>query len=386
VNAKRKIITGAKIYAPELIPSKSAVLIEEGRIAQIGSHAEAEAWPGGQRIDAGGLLLSPGFIELQINGGFGMDFTEQPDAIFPVAAHLPRFGVTRFLPTIITSPLEQIRLAQGAVRAGASKEFRGAVPVGLHLEGPFLNPERKGAHRAAYMRPPSVEDTGAWSPENGVRLVTLAPELEGAHEVIRALNQRGVVVSAGHSQASFQQARAGFQAGIRFATHLFNAMSPLTQHDPGLPGAVLAQPGLMFGLIVDGVHIHPTLVDFIWRLSGAERLVLVTDAMAALGMPPGEYQLGGQDVIVDGDSARLKTGILAGSILPHNTALRNLIAYTDCALAEALAGFTTNPAKLLGLENEIGRIAPGYRADMVLLTPDLEVAQTFVDGETVFQR
>ncbi len=380
----RKIIIGAQIFTPDRHPSASAVLIEYGRIAQIGTLSEAAAWPSGQRIDAEGLLLFPGFVELQINGAFGLDFTDNPATIFSVAAGLPRFGVTRFLPTIITSPLERISFGQDVIRAGPPQGFQGAIPIGLHLEGPFLNPERKGAHSPESLRPPSLDDVIEWSPETGVRLVTLAPELPGANEVITALTQRGVVVSAGHSLATTKQAREGFQAGIRCVTHLFNAMSPLNQFEPGLPGATLAEPGLQFGLIVDGIHVHPVLVELIWKLTGAGQMILVTDAMAALGMPPGSYQLGRQEVISDGTSARLQNGILAGSVLSHPTAIRNLVAFTGCSLSEALTCLTTTPAKLLGLERHIGRIAEGQLADFVLVTPDLEVVSTFVGGDIVF--
>lgn len=385
MNSRRIIIVGAEIYSPESCQSKSGVLIEDGRIARIGTLAEVETWPEGQRIEAKGLLLVPGLIELQINGAFGMDFTEHPETIYPVARELPRLGVTRFLPTIITSPLEKIQLAQTQIRSGPPEGFHGAIPIGLHIEGPFLNPERKGAHSPEYLRPPSLDDASQWSQENGVRLVTLAPELPGAHEVIAVLRGRGIVVSVGHSLATLQQAREGFKTGISCATHLFNAMSPLTQFDPGLPGAVLAEPGLRFGLIPDGIHVHPTIVDLIWRLTGPGRMILVTDAMAALGMPPGLYRLGEKEVVVDGTSARLHNGNLAGSILPHPIALRNLIAFTGCSLTDALSCMTSTPAELLGMEEEIGRIEEGYRADLVLLTPDLDVVCTLVDGEVVFE-
>jgi N-acetylglucosamine-6-phosphate deacetylase len=185
--------------------------------------------------------------------------------------------------------------------------------------------------------------------------------------------------------ATFQQAQEGFESGICCDTHLFNAMSPFTQFDPGLPGAVLSEPGLRFGLIADGIHVHPTTVNLIWRLTGVGRMILVTDAMAALGMPPGLYRLGDQDVVVDQTSARLHTGNLAGSILPHPDSLRNLIAFTGCSLSEALTCMTTTPARLLGMEEEIGRIEEGLRADLVLLTPDFDVVCTLVDGEIVFE-
>ena len=380
----RILIQGMKLFTPEQYPSPAAVLIEGDRISRVGNSAEAAAWPADVRIDAAGLWMIPGLIELQLNGAFGMDFTADPAALYPVAAGLPQWGVTRFLPTLITSPLERVAQAQAVIQAGAPAGFQGAVPLGWHVEGPYLNPERKGAHSLEYLRQPNAAEVNAWSPEEGVRLVTLAPELPGAEELIRILAGRGVVVSAGHSQATLAQARQGFQSGIRYATHLFNAMSPLGHFDPGLPGAVLAQPDIPFGLIVDGIHVHPTLVDLVWQLSGPGRLTLVSDAMAALGMPSGRYQLGEQTVVVDETSARLASGILAGSILTHPAALANLMTFTGCSFAEALTCLTTTPAAVLGLGAEIGQISPGHRADLVLMTPDLQVERTFVNGEVVY--
>ena len=385
MNRTQSLILGAEVFTPEQHIRDAAVLVESGRIQWVGSRMDASMWPDGKLIEAEGLLLVPGFIELQINGAFGMDFSAEPECIFSVAKDLPRFGVTRFLPTIVTSPPETIARAQAVLKTGAPPGFRGARPIGLHIEGPFLNPDRKGAHNPEYLKSPNETLYAGFSPENGVRLVTLAPELAGVKEVITELHRSRVIVSAGHSLATLEQAQAGFQVGIRYATHLFNAMSPLHQFDPGLPGAVLAEPNWRFGLIADGIHVHPTLVDLVWRLSGPGRMTLVSDAMAALGMPPGKYWLGDLEVIVDETSARLSNGQLAGSILPQPTALQNLMRYTHCSFAEALSCFTSTPADLLGLGREIGQIAPGFQADFVLMTPDYKVVQTYVDGELVFE-
>ena len=197
------------------------------------------AAPAPTNINAAGLILAPGFIDLQFNGAFGDDFTADPATIWRVAEQLPRYGVTAFLPTIITAPLEKVAAGQKVVTDGRPDRFRGAWPLGLHVEGPFLNPQKKGAHNPKHLRLPSVEAVAGWSPETGVRLVTLAPELPGALEMIVALADRGVLVSAGHSMATFDQAVAGFDAGARYGTHLFNAMPTLGHRDPGLAGALL---------------------------------------------------------------------------------------------------------------------------------------------------
>ncbi len=370
-------IINAKILTPteELT---GAVVIENGRIQSITS----SPLPDVETVDANGEFLVPGFIDLQVNGAFGHDFTQNPETIWEVAAGLPRYGVTSFLPTVITSPLETTNEAQRVMGIRPSP-FQGAEPLGLHLEGPFLNPGKKGAHNPAYICLPSLEWVAGWSPENHARLVTLAPELPGGTAVIEALVSRGVVVSAGHSLATFAEAEAGFDAGIRYGTHLFNAQSPIHHREPGLPGALLTDERVTIGLIPDGIHVHPALVKLIWQVAG-NRLTLVTDAMAALGMPPGEYELGDFRVTVDETTCRLPDGTLAGSILSLDTAVRNLIAFTGCTLPQALTTVTTIPASLLGLDGRKGQITPGYDADLVLLTPDFQVATTVVGGEIVY--
>ena len=376
-------IKNTTLYSPLERLDNAAVLVDGGRIVAVGYAAAVACPPGAQVLDADGLLLTPGFIDMQFNGGFGDDFTADPTTIWQVAAGLPRWGVTAFLPTVITSPLERIAQAQQVVLSEPAG-FRGATPLGLHVEGPFLNPQKKGAHNPAYLQLPALEAVAGWSPQTGVRLVTLAPELPGALPVIEALATRGVLVSAGHSTATFEEATMAFDAGARYGTHLFNAMPTMHHREPGLPGALLTDPRPVVGFIADGVHTHPSVISLVWQALGPERLNLVTDAMAALGMGPGKHLLGDFEVTVDATSARLADGTLAGSILSLDQALRNLIRLTGCTLADALATVTTTPARSLGLDHERGQIAPGYVADLVLLSPELEVRGTVVRGELVY--
>jgi N-acetylglucosamine-6-phosphate deacetylase len=377
-------ITNATIHTPTQRIQRGAVLLDGGRIAAVGPAEHVPSPPDAQVIDADGLLLAPGFIDLQFNGGFGQDFTADPTAIWSVAAGLPRYGVTAFLPTIITSPLEKVAAGQRVVVEGRPTGYRGATPLGLHVEGPFLNPAKKGAHNPNYLRAPSLDAVRDWSPADGVRLVTLAPELPGALEVIEALSSRGVLVSAGHSMATYEQAVAGFDAGIRYGTHLFNAMPSLLHRNPGLPGALLTNERVTVGLIADGIHTHPAMVKLVWQALGPRRLNLVTDAMAALGMPPGKHLLGDYEVDVDGVTCCLVDGTLAGSILAMDEALRNLIALTGCALEDALQTMTSTAARAIGLEHERGQIASGFVADLALLSPDLRVRGAVVAGDLVY--
>lgn len=377
-------ITHATVITPQTVIDDGTVLIAEGRIQAVGGPGLSLGAATEVR-DAGGLLLTPGLLDLQVNGGFGLDFTADPATIWDVAARLPRYGVTGFLPTIITSPPEVARSAQEVLLDGPPTGWTGAQPIGLHLEGPFLNPGKKGAHNPAYLRRPSAAAVAEWSPAMGVQLVTLAPELPGALDVIRELSGRGVTVSTGHSLATYDEAVAGFDAGARYATHLFNAMPTLQHREPGLAAAALTDSRVTPGLIPDGLHVHPAVVDMIWRLTGPDRLNLVTDAMAAMGMPPGDYLLGDYRVTVDGTSARLPDGTLAGCILSLDAILRQFMHFTGASLAETLATVTTTPARLLGLGDEQSGIAPGKKADLVLMTPGIRIVETFVAGRSIYR-
>jgi N-acetylglucosamine-6-phosphate deacetylase len=365
--------------------SAQAVSIENGQIIAVDHSAVLSCPPGVSVLDGRFCTLVPGFVELQINGAFGFDFTEQPESIWQVGSLLPRFGVTEFLPTVVTAPLQTIAQAMQVIQSGPPPVYRGAEVLGLHIEGPFLNPAKKGAHNPNYLRLPSPELVQDWTPANGVRLVTIAPELPGALATISSLIRQGVVVSAGHSMASRSEAEAGIAAGIRWGTHLFNAQPPLEHRTGNLTGVLLTDDRVGFGIIADGVHVDPLMVKLAWKARAGHGFTLVTDAMAALGMPPGQARLGGLDVVVDATSARLADGTLAGSILTEDEALRNLMQFTGCMLAEALPALTSTPAGLLGLADR-GRIDAGMRADFVLLDENCQVMATLAGGEIIYER
>lgn len=329
-----------------------------------------------------GGLIAPGLIDLQFNGAFGYDLTNDPGGIVAVAARLPATGVTAFLPTCITSPFASYPGWLAAV-----KEIRtalsGAQMLGVHLEGVYFSPHKTGAHNPALMRPINVDEIlNHYVDPSIVRIVTLAPELEHALDAIRALTAAGIVVSAGHSNATYAEAAAGIAAGIGWGTHLFNAMRDLRHREPGLPAALLTSK-VPVGLIVDGVHLHPAIVKLTYLAKGAAGITLVTDAMAAAGVTPGKYNLGGYDVMVDETSARLTDGTLAGSVLMLDQAVRNMVAQSGCSVAEALTMASRTPADLLGLTHK-GRIAPGCDADLVLFDDQLHVVRTIIAGATVY--
>ncbi|HEX9991073.1 MAG TPA: N-acetylglucosamine-6-phosphate deacetylase [Chloroflexia bacterium] len=377
-------IEPAAIVTPEGLLEDRAVLVDGERIVAVDYASRLPCPAGARKREAAGLSLAPGFIDLQINGAFGSDFTNEPGAIWQAAALLPRYGVTSFLPTIISSPRERVEIAQAVICEGQPPGFRGATPLGLHLEGPFLNPAKRGAHNPAHLRLPDTAEAQGWTPDRGIRFVTLAPELPGALGMIEMLAARGIVVSEGHSLANYEEGIAGINAGIRYGTHLFNAMPVLDHREPGLVGALLGDGRVTVGLIADGIHLHPSMVALAWKAKGPSRLSLVTDAMAALGMSDGIYKLADQDVIVAGEAARLADGRLAGSVLTLDQAVRNLISFAGCSPCDAISTVTTVPASLLGMADSRSQIAPGSRADMVLLDGGLRVVETLVAGEVVY--
>jgi N-acetylglucosamine-6-phosphate deacetylase len=333
------------------------------------------------RLDATGLLVAAGYIDLQCNGAVGVDITAEPERLWEVAAALPRWGITAWLPTVVTAPPDARTRALAALRSGPPPDAVVASPLGLHLEGPFLAPERRGAHDLRYIVAPSRDliDGEGWS-RDAVALVTLAPELPGALGLVRRLVDRGVVVAAGHSSATAAQAASAVDAGVSYVTHLFNAMAPLHHREPGLAGVALTDERVRAGLIADGLHVDPRVVALAARSLG-DRLNLVTDAVAALGAPPGRVRLGRVTAATSaGDGAvRLPDGTLAGSVLSLDRAVRNVVAFAGAPLAEAVRAVTSTPAAVLGLADR-GVVAPGAVGDLVLLSDAGEVAATVIGG------
>lgn len=373
-------IHGATVIGPAGPVERAVIRVENGELRSIDGEERHACPAGALRLDGIGLVLTPGFVDLQLNGASGIDVTAAPDRIWEAAASLPRLGITAFLPTIISAPAATIATAQRTLMAGPPPGFLGARPLGLHLEGPFLAPSRRGVHDERFLRPPDPGLAAGWSPERGVRMVTLAPELPGAIPLISALAERGVVVSAGHSAASLAEGMAGIEAGVRCATHVFNAMPALDRREPGLIAAVLLDERVTAGFIVDGIHVAPEVLALAGRVIGLERFLAVSDATAALGMAPGVYRLGDLELSSDGVTARLGDGRLAGSVLRLDQALRNVRAFLGWSIADAVATITSVPARLLGGADRCGVLVPGRPFDAVLLTPELEIVATFVAG------
>ena len=343
---------------------------------------------GAEFIDCSGLLVAPGFIDLQCNGANRVDITNQPERIIDVATELPRFGVTSFLPTVVTAAAHSRAAAIAAMtelrtrRRAPGTGIPYAEPLGLHFEGPMISRAHLGAHPARFVTDPTamLDEIQEWTSSGVVEMVTLAPELDGALTVVERLAEGGVIVSAGHTAMTpgdFARARA---AGLGYVTHLYNAMAPFGHRAPGPIGAVLADPDAVVGVICDGIHVDPIAVEMAWRSLGPARTSLVSDASPALGAPYGRFELGGFQIVHDDTGVRTTDGVLAGSALPLDRAVRNLVEFTNCSFADALATVTSTPADLLGLDDR-GRLAIGARADLTLLDHGGHLHRTVVAGD-----
>lgn len=355
-----------------------AVLLDGERIAATVPAGEVPA--DAARHDLGGSMLLPGFIDTQVNGGGGVLFNDTPsvEGIAAIGAAHRRYGTTGFLPTLISDDLAVIRHAVAAVDAAIEAGVPGVL--GIHIEGPFLNVERRGIHRADKIR--TLDDEGLavlTSLQRGRTLVTLAPE-RTTPATIRRLADAGVIIAAGHSNATYEQAIAAVEAGATGITHLFNAMSPLTSRAPGLTGAALERPELICGIIVDGHHVSPTTLGIALRCKPPEQLMLVTDAMPSVGSDADHFVLQDRYITVRDGICRDADGTIAGSHLDMAAAVANTVRLLGAPIEAAARMAAYSPAAFLGLENSLGEIEPGFRADLVALDANFAVTGTWIGG------
>ncbi len=379
------IITAARLITPVEWIESPVLTVEEGQITALNPHAATEI-PAGRRLDFPDLILAPGFIDIHIHGGAGRDAMEASEsALAQIERQLVKHGVTAYLPTTVTAPNEKILKALdglGKSIAAANRNQGRAAPLGIHLEGPFISHTKRGVHPPQDLLPPSPQALDRfWQASAGtIRMMTIAPELPGAAETIRYARSLGVHSSLGHSNATYQEAQSGISAGADHATHTFNAMRPLDHRDPGILGAVLENDALTADIIADGIHVHPSVLELFLRAKGADRAILITDAISATGMPDGVYSLGGLEVHVSNGRCEYE-GKLAGSVLTLDRAIRNVMTFAGWQLQQAVKLATLNPAQRLGISDQRGLLAPGRRADLVVLTPEGQVAHTIIGGE-----
>jgi N-acetylglucosamine-6-phosphate deacetylase len=386
-------LTAATLLTPTELIERPLVLVDGARIAAVKSQTDASVPAGYRHLDFKEATLVPGFLDIHIHGGAGHDVMESDTRALPAIQQLlAAHGVTGYLPTTITAPLEDIlpaleRLADAIDRSATAGEARPptqAQPLGIHVEGPFLSHERRGVHPPEHLQKPTIALLNRmWQASRGhIKLITIAPEVEGALEVIAEAVRLGICVSIGHSDAQLDTSRAAFSAGARHATHTFNAMRPLNHRDPGILGFVLTQSHMSADIIVDGIHVAPEIVDLFFRAKGVDGAVLISDALSATGMPDGRYRLGAFEFEVhDGRCTAHST--LAGSVLTLDNAVRNLMEFAHISLQQALPSATCNPARTVGLAKDRGLLVAGASADIVVLSPQQQVIRAFARGHEV---
>ena len=376
-----KIIQHVKVHLPHQILPSATVWISNGKLKRIEPTQEIETIEGeDERIDGKGMWLIPGMIDVHIHGANGYDMMDgTEDSIQEVSRACAATGCTSFLATSVSSTMEDLLNMIRSVKAVIGRE-QGARIAGIHLEGPYLNPKRKGMQNEKYLRHPNLEEMKLIFQEAGslIKMVTIAPELPGGLELISFLKEQGVVIAVAHSDATYEEAKLAFTAGASHVTHCFNGMRPIHHRDPGLIVAAFEEPYVSLQAIVDQVHLHPAIVRLMHRLKGPEGMVLITDALQAMGLGDGNYMFGGHHVTVSEGIARLADGTLASSTVTMNEALR-LTEANGISMEDAVRMASTTPAHILGLSRK-GKIEVGYDADLVLMDERYQVQWTMIEG------
>ena len=360
---------------------KGSVLIKDGKIKEITPLVCDDS----EVIDAKGMYLSPGFVDVHIHGAGGYDTMDGTfEAINEIAKTISKFGTTSFTPTTMTVSIEDIKKSMKVIKEAKLNGTDGANVLGAHLEGPFISPNAIGAQNPKYVEAPSIETYNEMvgDASDAVVSITLAPEVAGAKELIKYLSEKGVICSIGHTKATYEEAIDGIKCGCCHSTHLFNAMTPFTHRAPGVVGAVFDSE-ITTETISDGIHIAYPALRVAYNQKGLDKVLLVTDAMMACGMPNGKYALGGQDVFVENGAARLENGSLAGSVLTLDIAVKNVYENSSYALYDVVKMATFNGAKHCGVADRKGLIKEGYDADLILFDEGINVKKVIVNGKLI---
>lgn len=380
----RTLVFGGRVLTPAVQLPDHAVVIENGRIAALTAGKPAGQFD--RVVDASGLWVVPGFIDVHVHGGDGFDSMDaSPAALVGMARFFARHGVTAYYVTTTSAPAESILAAIQTVMT-TPQPVDGAQHLGVHIEGPYLNPAYCGAQQVADMRDADPEEYDNWLESGVVRLVTVAPERPGVLDFMKNAAKDGVEFAVGHSGASYEQMLEAANHGLRQATHTYNGMQGLHHREPGTLGAVMIDDRIYGQLICDGIHVHPAMVQLLIRAKGTARTILITDSIRAAGLPDGQYDIGdGQLATVQDGVVRIPSGSLAGSTLTMDMALRNVLDFTGMSLQEVLPMATSVPAEAMHLAGKKGTIRAGADADLVLLDQSLQVRATLVGGEVVYQ-
>ena len=379
----------ATLYTPFELRRDWCLQLVSGKIRQMVPASEMPSVAADRLLyDPEGIVV-PGFIDLHVHGARGADVMEgTAKSLETISEALAAHGTTSFLPTTISAPDSDTEHALRGFSAHSNEIGDGAQPLGVHMEGPYLNPVRRGAHSSKHLRVPDLTTFRRFVDISGncVTKITVAPEIDDGLALINEAIGRGIYVSIGHSDATCEQALAAVEAGAHHATHCFNAMRPFHQREPGILGVVLTDDRVYAELIADGVHVHWNAVSLLLRVKGVDRTILITDGISAVDREDGFYQLGNINIEVRQGECRNEEGHLAGSILTQDRAVRNLVQETDLPLHEAVTAATVTPARSIGMGHRKGIVAPGYDADLTLLDSSLAVRKTIVGGRVVYSK
>ena len=385
---KKKVIINGVIITPGEILKNRIIIIEGPVITSIVSKTPQKTGDCIEIIDASGSYIAPGFIDLHVHGGGGADTMDgTPGSLEKIAETHCSFGTTSFLPTTMTMDRDTIIKSLQNIRKVSIRGTGTSEILGIHIEGPYINPEKKGCHREEDIIKPTVEKFTELNESAGglIKIVTIAPEVEGAIDFIKWLTGIRIIASAGHSNAKYDKVKEAVEAGLSQVTHIFNAMGGLHHREPGLAGAALSIDELYAELIADCIHVHPAVMKVMIDSKGTDKVLLITDAIRATGIDVEISELGGQKVIVKDKQARLEDETLAGSTLTMDSAVRNLVEKVGISIPDAIKMATINPARSIGVEKRKGSIEPGKDADIVLLNRDLEVDMTIAKGKIIYQ-
>ncbi len=384
----KMLIKNANIITPYEIAKDSSLAIKDGKIEKIFHREKVNENEFDEIIDAEGKYLSPGFIDIHNHGNFGHDAMEgNYEALDGMANFHIKNGVTSYLATTMTAKVEDIKkaleVAGEYINDGSNYSNVKAQVLGVYLEGPYFSMEKKGAQPPEYIKNPDLDEVKEFIKisKNTIKVVAVAPELEGAEEFIRYLKNEGIAVAAGHSNATFDEAKKGIDAGVSIATHLYNGMRAFSHREPGIIGAVLTDERVACEMICDGIHLNPGAMDLAVKAKGKDGIILMSDAMMATGLKEGKYELGGQAVYVKDGAARLKEGNLAGSTLTLNKSVYNMVNMVGVKLEDAIRMATLNPAKAIGVDNEKGSIEVGKDADLIIFDENINISKAIVKGK-----
>lgn len=388
MNKKYKIIKGGTVYTPLQEIKNGIVLVVDKKIVYVGTKNRTKIPSSAEVYNFPNSIISPGFIDLHLHGAGGADVMEgTSSALKKISSKITEFGVTGFLPTIYASDKETIlKVIKSIVKYCITPKFWGAKILGINIEGPFINPKMSAAMEEKYVREVQISEVKEWLKiaKEKIKIITLAPELKGSKKLVEYLVQNNIIPAGGHSQATYEETIRCYQKGLNYFTHLFNAARPFHHREPGIIGAALTTDKTYVEIIVDGIHLHPTTIKIIHQLKKAENIILVTDAISALGQNEGCYNFSGKMVILKNGAPRLPDGRLAGSVLKMNEAIRNMVKFVGVDLRSALSMATLNPARLLKIEKEIGQIQEGNYANLVVMDNNFRVKLTMVEGKILF--